>query len=86
MTRMFAIAVAALVLLPSASQAQGIIKGGEYGAQQGSRAAGPIGGIVGGAVGMGLGGAAGVFGLDYRPRGAEGRRYYRGRDGKYYRR
>ena len=86
MKKTLLVAAAALALLvPIAAQAQGVVRGAEYGAREGNRAAGPLGGIVGGAVGLGLGGAAGVLGLDYRPHGAEGRHYYRGRDGKYYR-
>lgn len=85
-TTFFVVTAAVLLVAPMAAQAQGIVRGAEYGAREGNRAAGPIGGIVGGAVGLGLGGAAGVLGLDYRPQGRAGRNYYRGRDGKYYRR
>lgn len=74
------------LLIPVTAQAQGVVRGAEYGARKGGHIAGPVGEIVGGAVGLGLGGAAGVLGLDYRPHGREGRYYYRGRDGKYYRR
>ena len=77
-------AVALLTFVPV--QAQGIVRGAEYGAHRGGQVAGPVGEIVGGAVGLGLGGAAGVLGLDYRPHGRAGRYYYRGHDGKWYRR
>ena len=79
-----ALAAAALVLallaIPHAGHAQGVIGGMEGGAQQGAhqggRAAGPVGAVVGGAVGAGVGGAMGavkgVFGISdrgYRCRG-----------------
>ena len=63
-----ALAAAALVLallaIPHAGHAQGVIGGMEGGAQQGAheggRAAGPVGAVVGGAVGAGVGGAVGA--------------------------
>jgi hypothetical protein len=75
----FYLAVAALALallaIPHAGNAQGIVRGAEQGSREGNRVAGPVGGVVGGAVGAGVGGAMGavkgVFGLDhgYRCRG-----------------
>ena len=75
----FYLAVAALALallaIPHAGNAQGIVRGAEQGSREGNRVAGPVGGVVGGAVGAGVGGAVGavrgVFGLDhgYRCRG-----------------
>lgn len=55
--------ILALSAMPHFAQAQGIIGGGERGANQGynegSRAAGPVGGVVGGALGLGVGAAVG---------------------------
>lgn len=74
----FAIAAVALALLaiPHAGNAQGIVRGAQEGSREGNRVAGPIGGVVGGAVGAGVGGAMGavkgVFGINsrgYRCRG-----------------
>ena len=50
----------ALVAIPHAGHAQGIVRGAQEGAYQGNRAAGPIGGAVGGAIGAGVGGAVGA--------------------------
>lgn len=50
----------ALVAVPHAGNAQGIIGGAERGAREGNRAAGPVGGVVGGAIGAGVGGAVGA--------------------------
>lgn len=69
MQKKFGIAVvAALLALPAAAQAQGLVNGAERGAEQGDRAAGPIGGIVGGAVGAAAGTVGGILGVDERPR------------------
>ncbi len=69
MQKKFAIAVVtALLALPVAAQAQGLVGGAERGADRGERAAGPIGGIVGGAIGAATGTVGGVLGIDERPR------------------
>ena len=76
----FHFAVAAIVLallaIPHAGNAQGIVRGAQEGSREGNRIAGPVGGVVGGAVGAGVGGAMGavrgVFGINdrgYRCRG-----------------
>jgi hypothetical protein len=56
--------VLALLAMPHAGHAQGVVGGMEGGAQQGEReggrAAGPVGAVVGGAVGAGVGGAVGA--------------------------
>jgi hypothetical protein len=73
---LFVAAALAVLTLPVAAQAQGVIKGAEQGAADGSRkgnrAAGPVGGAVGGAVGAGVGGVVGgvngVLGIDNKPR------------------
>ena len=62
-----AVAVFAL-LLPVATQAQGVPGGVERGARDGERAAGPVGAVVGGVIGGVVGGVAGVLGVDERPR------------------
>src|SRR5215203_1081344 len=62
-----AVAVFAL-LLPAATQAQGVPGGVERGARDGERAAGPVGAVVGGVIGGVVGGVAGVLGVDERPR------------------
>ncbi|MBW7970385.1 hypothetical protein [Bradyrhizobium sp. BR 10289] len=67
----------ALLALPKAGHAQGIVRGAQEGSYEGNRIAGPVGGVVGGAVGAGVGGAVGavegVFGIPhhrhYRCRG-----------------
>ncbi|UPT89645.1 hypothetical protein HAP41_0000012090 [Bradyrhizobium barranii subsp. apii] len=64
----------ALLSLPQAGHAQGIVRGAQEGSYEGNRIAGPV---VGGAVGAGVGGAVGavegVFGIPhhrhYRCRG-----------------
>jgi hypothetical protein len=50
----------ALLTIPHAGHAQGIVRGARQGAYEGNRAAGPVGGVVGGAVGAGVGGAMGA--------------------------
>ena len=87
MKRTILAAAAALALLsvPGAVQAQGIIGGARQGAAEGNRVGGPVGGVVGGAVGAGVGGAVGgvrgVIGLPDRGyrRSSARRRAYRGR-------
>ena len=72
----------ALLSLPQAGHAQGIVRGAQEGSYEGNRIAGPVGGAVGGVVGAGVGGAVGavegVFGIPHRhyPRGCRG--YYDG--------
>ena len=69
MTAKFGILLAAAVLaIPVAAQAQGLVGGAERGAERGERAAGPIGGIVGGAVGAATGTVGGILGVEERPR------------------
>jgi len=46
----------ALLSLPQAGHAQGIVRGAQEGSYEGNRIAGPVGGVVGGAVGAGVGG------------------------------
>jgi hypothetical protein len=57
----------ALLAMPHAGHAQGIVRGAQEGSYEGNRVAGPVGGVVGGAIGAGVGGAMdaveGVFGL-----------------------
>jgi hypothetical protein len=78
---MAAIALA-LLALPHAGHAQGIVRGAREGSYEGNRVAGPVGGVVGGAVGAGVGGAMGavrgVFGIPDRGyrRGYRCRGYY----------
>ncbi|MCA6122215.1 hypothetical protein J6500_09990 [Bradyrhizobium sp. WSM 1704] len=73
----------ALLAIPHAGHAQGIVRGAHEGAYEGNRIAGPVGGVVGGAVGAGVGGAVGavkgVFGIPDRGwrRGHRCRGYYR---------
>ena len=45
----FAVAVIMALNMPSAVDAQGLVKGVQQGAQAGNRAAGPVGGVLGGA-------------------------------------
>jgi hypothetical protein len=68
--------ILALLAMPHAGHAQGIVRGAQEGSYEGNRIAGPVGGVVGGAVGAGVGGAMGavrgVFGISergYRCRG-----------------
>ena len=60
----------ALLAMPHAGHAQGIVRGAQEGSYEGNRVAGPVGGVVGGAVGAGVGGAVGavkgVFGIPDR--------------------
>jgi len=57
----------AVLAMPLAAHAQGIVRGAQEGVEQGDRAAGPVGGAVGGVVGGVVGGIAGgvegVFGV-----------------------
>src|ERR1700754_712624 len=72
----------ALIAMPHAGHAQGIVRGAQEGSYEGHRVAGPVGGVVGGAVGAGVGGAMGavegVFGIPDRGyrRGQRCRGYY----------
>ncbi|MFB9269110.1 hypothetical protein ACFFWD_39390 [Bradyrhizobium erythrophlei] len=74
--------ILALLAIPHAGHAQGIVRGAQEGAHEGNRIAGPVGGVVGGAVGAGVGGAMGavkgVFGIPDRGwhRGHRCRGYY----------
>jgi len=74
--------VLALLAIPHAGHAQGLVRGAQEGAYEGNRVAGPVGGVVGGAVGAGVGGAMGavkgVFGIPDRGwrRGHRCRGYY----------
>lgn len=67
----------ALLSLPHAGHAQGIVRGAQEGSYEGNRIAGPVGGAVGGVVGAGVGGAVGavdgILGIPYH-----GRRHCRG--------
>jgi hypothetical protein len=73
----------ALLAMPHAGHAQGLVRGAQEGSYEGSRIAGPVGGVVGAAVGAGVGGAMGavkgVFGIPDRGyrRGHRCRGYYR---------
>jgi len=68
----------ALMVLPFAAQAQGVVRGANEGAYEGNRAAGPIGevvgGVLGGAIGGANGGVDGVLGIRHHHH-----RYYRDR-------
>jgi hypothetical protein len=59
----------ALLAVPHAGHAQGIVRGAEQGGYEGNRIAGPVGGVVGTAVGAGVGGAIGavdgILGIPY---------------------
>src|SRR5262249_16136836 len=59
---LFAVAaiLLALLALPHAGHAQGIVRGAQEGSYEGNRIAGPVGGAVGGVVGAGVGGAVGA--------------------------
>jgi hypothetical protein len=63
-----AAAIVVAVLLPVATEAQGVPGGVERGARDGERAAGPVGAVVGGVIGGVVGGVTGVLGVDERPR------------------
>src|ERR1700742_2731256 len=73
--------VLALLAIPYAGHAQGVVRGAEQGGREGvregGRAAGPVGAVVGGAIGTGVGaavgGVRGVLGVD---RGRRCRGYY----------
>ena len=54
-----ALLMLAVLAMPLAAHAQGVVRGAQEGAEQGSRAAGPVGGVVGGAVGGVVGGVEG---------------------------
>ena len=70
-TRFVLVAAAlALLALPIAAAAQGVVGGAQQGARMGNRAAGPVGGAVGavggGVVGGVVGGVRGVIGAPQR--------------------
>src|ERR1700709_1652113 len=68
-TRVYLAAAAvalALLAIPDAGNAQGIVRGAQDGSREGNRVAGPVGGLVGGAVGAGVGGAMGGAGRPVR--------------------
>jgi hypothetical protein len=75
-TRWFAIAVCALLTIPVAASAQGIVggaqEGASKGAREGNRAAGPVGGavgtVVGGTAGAVSGGVKGALGVSDKPK------------------
>ena len=60
--------MAALLSMPVASHAQGLVGGAERGADVGGAAAGPVGAVVGGAVGAATGTVGGILGVEDRPR------------------
>jgi hypothetical protein len=62
------LALAAALSMPVGVQAQGVVRGSEYGAARGAHDAGPVGAVVGGVVGGVAGGVAGLLGVDERPR------------------
>jgi hypothetical protein len=69
MQKKFGIAVmAALLSVPAAAQAQGLVGGAERGANDGAAVGGPVGAIVGGAVGAAAGTVGGILGVQDRPR------------------
>ena len=55
--------VVTLLGVPSAVDAQGLVKGVQQGAQAGNKAAGPVGGVLGGAIGGVVGVFTGVLGV-----------------------
>jgi hypothetical protein len=59
-------AIVVMILgLPSAVDAQGLVRGVQQGAQAGNRAAGPVGGVLGGAIGGVVGVFTGVLGVGH---------------------
>jgi hypothetical protein len=77
------VAFLAMLAIPFAAHAQGIVGGAREGAYRGERAAGPVGGVVDGAIGAGVGGAVGgvkgVLGIPDR----RAHRYYHHRHRHY---
>src|SRR5664279_4893453 len=65
---MMTASVLVALAMPSAAQAQGVVRGAEEGAAGGNRAAGPVGGAVGAGVGGIVGGVEGVLGIPQRYR------------------
>ena len=53
----------ALLAVPHAGHAQGIVRGAQDGDYEGNRIAGPVGGAVGAGVGGAMGAVKGVFGI-----------------------
>jgi hypothetical protein len=86
----FALLAVALAILamPYAGRAQGIVRGAREGSYEGHRVAGPVGGVIGGAVGAGVGGAMGavegVFGLPEPHYWHHGCRGYRDGYGRFH--
>jgi hypothetical protein len=73
----FVLLTLAVLAMPLAAQAQGVVRGAEEGAAAGNRAAGPVGGAVGGVVGGVeggvVGGVKGILGIPQRTGQAVGR-------------
>ena len=67
-TKLGIFVAAALLSIPMAASAQGLVGGAERGANDGAAAAGPVGAIVGGAIGAATGTVGGILGVDDRPR------------------
>ena len=61
-----AFATLAVLAIPVAADAQGLVGGAEQGYRAGDNALGPVGGIVGGAVGAGVGTVNGALGIHPR--------------------
>ena len=61
--------VIALLGVPQAADAQGLVKGVEQGAAAGNKAAGPVGGVLGGAIGGVVGVFNGVLGVGNNDKG-----------------
>jgi hypothetical protein len=55
--------VLALLAMPHAGRAQGIVRGAQEGSYEGHRVAGPVGGAVGAGVGGAMGAVEGALGL-----------------------
>jgi hypothetical protein len=73
----FVLLALAVLAMPLAAQAQGVVRGAEEGSAAGNRAAGPVGGAVGGAVGGVVGGVEGgikgILGIPQRNAGGRDR-------------
>ena len=67
-----AVITLAFLALSGAAVAQGVIRGAAEGSREGNHAAGPVGAVVGGVAGAVGGGAAGLIGVDQRPRFRDG--------------
>lgn len=66
----------ALLALPQASHAQGIVRGAQEGSYEGNRIGGPVGGVVGAGVGGAVGAVEGVLGIPHRHYRHRCRGYY----------